>query len=243
MLHHPFMRAARRAHMNFACALMLCEVGCASFTAPPLVPNHAPAQHPLEVTLRVSEASFLQVGPDEWIDWPSSGLAATTADAIWESGWVRHAGGVYQARLTLSLRHYQGAGSGLLPLLTAFVIPGTIDHRLELDLTLDDSPADTVTCHRSADTRTWYQPILIVAYPFRSPGYGRMRIYQALALQCLAEVLAAHYARIGSHPNDSVPGSPVPDRRHAAAHSVVRVALPRGDCQPERGSVRFPTWP
>ncbi len=143
----------------------------------------------MPVQLTTSEKSFLEVGYNHWEPWPSAGLAALAADAMWRSGWIREPrSGDSAAHLSLSLTHYQ-SGSGLLWLVSAFLIPASQDHRFEIELTGTMSPEVSAKCTRSAETRTWYQLFLVLVYPFRSPAYGHIKLSQALALQCLAELL------------------------------------------------------
>jgi len=180
---------------------------CASFSDLPPRPTHSPPERATElgVHLTTVQKGFLQVGR-EWIEFAPSGLVDTAADAIRDSGWVQVALESETApTLEVELSEYQGAGPGLLVFLTAFVIPGTVDHHLALKLSLSDSPGAKSTCTRSADTRTWYQTFLVFVYPFRSPAYERMKATEALALQCLAELLERRAAKPEAAPPNTAP--------------------------------------
>lgn len=121
---------------------------------------------------------------------PAAGLVRSAEDAIWDSRWVTHSlGGGFRPALDLHLSQYQGATAGLLALFTAFLVPARLDDRLELKLRLFAEGQEPVTCERSTDQHTWVQLFLIFVYPFDSPEWKRMKTAEALALQCLAEVL------------------------------------------------------
>jgi hypothetical protein len=168
---------------------------CASFSDLPPRPTYS-SLAPLSVHLTTTQKAFLRAGR-EWIDFASSGLADSAVDAIRESGWVRVAPDDELApTLELDFAEYQDNGLGLLSLLTAFVVPGTVDHHIALKLSLHDSSEPKSTCSRSADSRTWYQTLLVFVYPFRSPAYERMQASEALALECLAELLEQRDKRL-----------------------------------------------
>jgi hypothetical protein len=124
----------------------------------------------------------------EDFDWLSG--IASAEQAIAESGWVTVVTAQTPApTLALELTEHQGEDPAGLTFLTGFVIPSSLDRNIALKLEWLADGAPPATCARSADVRTWYQTLLIVAYPFRAPGYRRMKTTQALALQCLAELL------------------------------------------------------
>src|SRR5258706_11412448 len=178
-----------------SCSALLC--GCASFSDLPPRPTYSlpSGATPLSIHLTTKQKAFLQVGR-EWIDLPTTGLVDVASDAVRDSGWVRAAPSSDVApTLEIELIEYQSEGPGLLVLLTGFVLPGAVDHHLELKLTLSASPGAESTCSRSADMRTWYQTFLIFVYPFRSSGYRRIKATEALALQCLADLLERRDAR------------------------------------------------
>jgi hypothetical protein len=172
--------------------------GCASFTEVPPIPSFAPPRSPLGVRIVAKDESYFQAGR-RWIEVIDFGLSKDAANTIRESGWVGVASDIGPApTLVLKVTQYQGAGPALLVLLTGFVFPGPVDYHIDLKLELVEVDATRYTCARSADTRTWYQTFLILAYPFRSPAYRRMKTTDALALQCLAELLQQHDAPRGS---------------------------------------------
>ena len=165
--------------------------GCASFSERPAFPEYAGPPMPQAVQLVVSGKNLLQMGRDDWMEMPfSDGLAGVAADAIWNSGWVREATASDSVtEIRVYVVNYQGSGPGLLPTITAFLIPGLIDHRIDIEVKLMRAGGTTKHCIRSVETRTWYQTFLLFAYPFRSPAYGRIKSTEALALACLAELL------------------------------------------------------
>lgn len=165
-------------------------VGCASFSERPALPEYTGPSHPVDALLSVSGSSQLQLTGDRWTEMPASSLPEVAKNAIWNSGWIRSASDSSAAiRMELDVSQYQSSGPGLIPLLTAFVIPGVIDHRINLVLRATSATQKKVACSRSIQCRTWYQTFLIFVYPFRSPAWGRFKSTEALALGCLAEVL------------------------------------------------------
>ena len=166
--------------------------GCmASFSERPAFPTYSGPPTPLPVRLQASGKDFLHLPPDQWMEAPiSSSLANVASDAIFRSGWVQAAAesdGVTE--LGVYVAHYQGSGPGLLSTLTAFLIPGIVDHRIDVKVRLVRPGHVPRECVRSTETRTWYQTFLLFVYPFRSPAYGRIRSSEALALSCVAELL------------------------------------------------------
>jgi hypothetical protein len=165
--------------------------GCASFSDLPPRPTHSPPSGatPPSVHLTTAEKAFLQAGRG-WIEFLPTGLAEVAADAIRDSEWVRVTAESDGApTLEMEMTEYQSDGPGLIVVLTGFVIPGMVDHHFDLKLSLSKSSDAKSTCTRAYDERTWYQTFLIFVYPFRSPAYKRMKAAEALALQCLAELL------------------------------------------------------
>jgi hypothetical protein len=188
---------APRILATFWCALLV--LGCASFSDRPAPPDWTGPANPISASLTTSGSSLLQIGRDDWKEMPQTSLPKVAADAIWNSGWVVRTSSESDAstRLELKVTQYQGAGPGLFSLLTVFVIPGWIDHRINLELTSSTPLNITTRCSRSVQMRTWYQTLLIFAYPFRSPAYGRIKASEAMALDCLAEVLGEYDASAG----------------------------------------------
>jgi len=143
---------------------------------------------PLSVQITGDEESYLLVG-DRWRELPADSYRDVAEAAIWQSGWVSRAAEVGFVRLLhLKLRVYHGTTLGLLEPLTLFVVPARTEQRFEVALDLLEQ-GRSLRCSRSADTSTWYQLLLVFAYPFRSPDRLRNQTVEALALQCLAELL------------------------------------------------------
>lgn len=184
----------RHAQAILAIAILAQAVGCASFSERPAMPGYPGPAQPAEVRLVGTQRSLLQIG-DEWRDnpWSSTFLLDEATAAIWKSGWVRRSvrrsSNEDPPTIELNVVELQGAGPGLLSALTAFVIPGIIDHRIDIEMNLSRSDAPRRSCFRSVEMRTWYQTVLIFAYPLRSPTYGRVKATEALALACLAQLL------------------------------------------------------
>ena len=170
---------------------LVLAVGCASFSERPAPPQYKGPSQQVILRLTTDERARLQVGRDEWIDMPfTADLASSASQAIWRSGWVRPTqSGSSTPQLTLHILEEQSQGPGLLPMLTVFVIPGVVDHRVTLDAAFSVSDGSTLQCSRAVEMRTWYQTALIFVYPFRSPAHGRLKATEALALQCLSELL------------------------------------------------------
>jgi len=182
------VRSLREACAAVATAALV--AGCATFSTRPERPVIGPTANPPPVTTLVSERAFLEAGRDNWINWPSAGLADFAASAVTSSGLVRNAQDREpSAVLELSITEHQAQGPGLLTFASALLIPGAVDHRLQVDVKLTDLSGNTAACTRTADSRTWYEMFLIFAYPFGAPSYERIKASEALALQCVAELL------------------------------------------------------
>lgn len=170
---------------RYAIGFLALLSGCASFSERPVAPSLPAHPAPLAIELEAVEEAHLDVG-GRWIDRPLEGLVAPAAEAIWRSGLVRAPReDEPAARLALRVRLHQSAGPGLLPLLTAFAIPGVIDHHVAVELELARPDGPSSTCRRSFDQRTWYQTLLVLVYPFRAPAYARSKACEAMALECL----------------------------------------------------------
>ena len=172
-------------------ALALASGCMASFSQRPPLPEYSGPSSPMPVKLEVSGEDFLYLTTTEKVEAPfSTSLAGVASDVVSRSGWVRVASeSEDSAVLSIHVTNTQGPGPGLLSTLTAFLIPGIVDHQISVLVKLsppDDSPRE---CGGSVVIRTWYQTFFIILYPFRSPAYNRMRTAEALTLGCVADLL------------------------------------------------------
>ena len=186
--------AARR----IVCAMVLTSaVSCATFSERPPFPRYTGPPEPIPVRLRIEEVAKLDVGWDDWIDHPGGtpGLAEWGGGALLRSQWVRLAPDPGEADvLWLWVGSRQNRGPGLFSLGTLFAIPGFIDHGIQLQLTLRPGTDREMICRREIVMRTWYQTLLILFYPFKSPEHYRLKSVEALSLDCLAELLQSEAA-------------------------------------------------
>ena len=174
---------------TLALSTLFLASACASFSDLPALPKYDGPTSPLDVQLSADDEAHLEIARDDWRDMPTTGgLSVSATQAIWNSGWVTPSASS-DLRLNVRVVSYQSQGPGLLSILTAFVVPGIIDHRVLLDATLFASTGSELRCSRVVEMRTWYQTLLIFVYPFRSPAYGRMKATEMLALQCLSDLL------------------------------------------------------
>ena len=167
-------------------------VGCyASFSERPRFPDYSGPSKPLTAVVSTFERDLLYLHPERWVEMPDFGfLVGAASDAIARSGWVLEvAEDERLPELWVSVVHYQGPGPGLLSVLSAFVIPGVTDHRIDVEVGVRHPDGRLRKCDRSVETRTWHQTLLIFAYPFRPPSHGKAKSVEALALSCLAEIL------------------------------------------------------
>ena len=198
-----------RLRVVLAC---LAASGCmASFSESPPLPSYAGPPAALPVRLHSRSESFWQLRPGEWTPaWFAESLGDDAADAIRRSGWVSEASGSDGVvELVVRVVTYQGPGPGLLSLLTAYMIPGIMDHQIDVRVTLFRPGYPGLQCDRSTMTRTWYQTFLLFVYPFKSPARGRARSAESLALGCTAEVVQKDAARLQIQvrsPPDGTPG-------------------------------------
>jgi hypothetical protein len=173
------------------CVAVLASGCMATFSERPPLPSYAGPSSPMAVRLESSGEDFLYLTRDKRIEAPfSTSLAGVAAEAISRSGWVRVTpGSESSASLSVHVINSQGPGPGLLPTLTAFLIPGVVDHQIDVRVRLSRSDASYRDCEGSVVIRTWYQTFFLFLYPFRSPAYNRMKSAEALALSCVAELL------------------------------------------------------
>jgi hypothetical protein len=176
--------------------------GCmASFTAlPPEVP--APASNgALPLKLETGDSAKLQVGVDDWINWPAGDYASEATESLYRRGWaarVDPATSEPTIRGSLAVDTFQGMINPGLATLTAYVIPGVHEYRFELTLSVTTEDGERWTCRRSYTQRVWSQVLLLFAYPFRSPAHRRFQAANRLAADCLSELVESRAARRGS---------------------------------------------
>jgi hypothetical protein len=162
----------------------------ASFSETPTPPRFVPASVAPLVQIRSTDENLLEIGEGELVEAPfGTGLGWFASDAIVSSGWVASTDDSAAADLRVHVVDLQRGGVGLLSLLTAYLIPGFVDHHIEVRVSLGRANG-VARCVRSAELRVWYQTFLIIVYPFKSPNYARIKTTEALALGCLAEILA-----------------------------------------------------
>ncbi|HTO68956.1 MAG TPA: hypothetical protein VMR31_03770 [Myxococcota bacterium] len=170
--------------------LVVCSAGCASFSSVPSLPDYRGPAHPVPLQLVVSERVMQQDG-DKWND--QSGptpLANSARGLIRKTGWLdEHPYDEGSARLDVIITNYQSDGPGYVAILSGLLLPGVIDNRIELAASLTAPNGASLDCVRQAQVRSWYQWLLIFAYPLRAPKDVRVRTADALALQCTAELL------------------------------------------------------
>jgi len=172
------------------CALAL-AAGCASFASQPPLPDWAGPHHPLLVRFDVSERGMLQVGEDGWTDLPgNSALAKAAAKAVRDTGWIAEQRFDQKSpRLDLHIANYQSDGPGIIVMFSGFLVPGVVRHRITLDASYQVGNDPPLSCSRTEEVTTWYQTFLLFVYPFATPPSGRAKVTNALALQCVAEIL------------------------------------------------------
>ena len=101
----------------------------------------------------------MYITPDKRIRPPfSTSLAGVAAEAISRSGWVQVApDSENSAELSIHVINSQGPGPGLLSTLTAFLIPGIVDHQIDVQVRLARPNVSPRDCNGSVGVRTWYQ--------------------------------------------------------------------------------------
>ncbi len=181
-----------RFRLLIAILISAAASGCmASFSDRPARPQFVAPSPPPGVQIRSSSEHLLN-SYGELVEMPfDTELDWFAANAVAQSGWVlrEEADSEAGADLRVHVIDVQTGGPGLLSLLTAYLIPGYVDHRIEVQVSLDRGDGTVERCTRSVQLRTWYQTFLIFVYPFRSPSSARISSTEALALGCLAEVL------------------------------------------------------
>jgi hypothetical protein len=170
-------------------AALLCA-GCASFSDVPPIPEQ-PRHGPALPTARLAVThQYLVEANNGWVVADLPNTADRAERAIRERGWVLVTNDEQSPLLTVDLTEYQnGGGTGLVNVLTGFIIPGATDYRTLLKLSWKDGPNTELACRREADSRTWNEVFLVFLYPFNRPLRVRGEITEALTLQCLAELL------------------------------------------------------
>jgi len=172
-------------------AALLWVTACASFTSRPSRPDYAGPGRALPVRLNVTERGMQEQGDGRWADRPGNGeLAHSATQAIVASGWIdEHRYDESSPLLDVRISNYQSDGPNFASVITACLVPGMLDNRITIDAELAPPRGEVLKCSREIDVRTWFQTFLIVLYPVFSPRAARAESTDALALQCVAELL------------------------------------------------------
>jgi len=180
-----------RLHRAFATlSALFLAADCASFTSRPPFPDWAGPLKPLPVRLTVTERE-MQLEDGRWADRSGSGeLAHSVTKRIHGQDWVEERRYDESAPLLdVRITNYHGDGPNFASVLTACLVPGTLDNRITVDVSLSERDGEVMKCAREIEVRTWYQTFLIVLYPLFSPRAVRAQATEALALQCVADVM------------------------------------------------------
>jgi len=169
---------------------LLLATACASFTSPPALPDYAGPRNPLPFRVTVTERE-MQLEDGRWTDRSGSGeLARSATKVILHSDWIdEHRYDETAPLLDVRIANYHGEGPNPLTVATGCLLPGTLDNRITVEVSLSSRDGDVVKCSREIEVRTWFQTFLIFAYPLASPRKVREQATDALAMQCVAEVL------------------------------------------------------